>query len=165
MSRSSRSPERDSAAAPCIFCEIIAGHAPAAQVFEDEHVCAFLDRRPVMKGHVLIVPRRHHEVLAALPAEQLGGYLAAVQRLCLAVEAGLGAQGSFVGINNRVSQSVPHLHTHVIPRRRGDGLRGFFWPRTTYASDEETEDFRARIAAAARPATNSDTNSATNLDR
>jgi histidine triad (HIT) family protein len=151
MSRSSRSPGKDPAVEPCIFCEIIAGRAPAARVFEDEHVCAFLDRRPVIKGHVLIVPRRHHEVLAELPAEQLAGYFAAVQRLGRAVEAGLLAQGSFVGINNRVSQSVPHLHTHVIPRRRGDGLRGFFWPRTSYASDAETEDFRDRIAAAARP--------------
>ncbi|MFO0574988.1 MAG: HIT family protein [Polyangia bacterium] len=132
----------------CIFCAIMAGRAPAACVAEDPHAYAFLDRRPVFKGHVLIVPRQHHEVLAELPARELGGYLAAVQRACVAVERGLGADGSFVGINNRVSQSVPHLHTHVIPRRRGDGLRGFFWPRTSYAADDELEDFRARIAAA-----------------
>ena len=137
-----------SKAAACIFCEIVAGRAPAACLYEDEHVSAFLDRRPVMKGHVLLVPRRHCAVLAELPGAELAGYFAVAQKLCVAVERGLGAEGSFVGINNRVSQSVPHLHTHVIPRRRGDGLRGFFWPRTVYASSEEAEDFRARIAQA-----------------
>jgi histidine triad (HIT) family protein len=149
MSRATaRAPD---SSAPCVFCEIVAGRAPAARVYEDETVCAFLDRRPVMKGHVLIVPRQHLEVLAELPAVDLSGYLSVVQRLCVAVERGLSAQGSFVGINNRVSQSVPHLHTHVVPRRRGDGLRGFFWPRTAYASDAELEDFRSRITEAMRP--------------
>ena len=139
---------RTSAAAACVFCEIIAGRAPAFRVYQDADLCAFLDRKPVKKGHVLLVPRQHHGVLAALPAAALAGYFALAQRLCVAVERGLEAEGSFVGINNRVSQSVPHLHTHVIPRRRGDGLRGFFWPRTSYASDDEAEDFRTRIAAA-----------------
>lgn len=132
----------------CIFCEIIAGRAPAACVHQDNLVFAFLDRRPVKKGHVLLVPRIHCAVLADLPAEDLAGYFSVAQKLCVAVERGLGADGSFVGVNNRVSQRVPHLHTHVIPRKRGDGLRGFFWPRTTYASNEELEDFRARIASA-----------------
>jgi len=132
----------------CTFCDIVAGRASAACVYQDAEVYAFLDRRPVKKGHVLLVPRAHCSVLADLPAKALAGYFSVAQRLCAAVEQGLDAEGSFVGINNRVSQSVPHLHTHVIPRRRGDGLRGFFWPRTVYASSEEAEDFRARIAQA-----------------
>ncbi len=134
--------------AACIFCEIVAGRMPCACVYQDERVYAFLDHRPVKKGHVLLVPRRHVSVLPDLAAEDLAGYFSVAQKLCMAVEQGLSAEGSFLGINNRVSQSVPHLHTHVIPRRRGDGLRGFFWPRTPYASDEELEDFRTRIAAA-----------------
>lgn len=140
--------ERTSPRKPCVFCEILAGRAPAAFVCQEDRVCAFLDYRPVKKGHILIVPRSHHGVLAELPAAERSGYLEVVQRLCTAVERGLGAEGSFIGINNRVSQSVPHLHTHLIPRRRGDGLRGFFWPRIPYTSSEEMEDFRARIAAA-----------------
>lgn len=134
--------------AECVFCAIASGRTPAACVYKDEQVCAFLDHRPVKKGHVLLVPHSHHGVLAELPKDELAGYFSVLQKLCRAVETGLGADGSFVGINNRVSQSVPHLHTHVIPRKRGDGLRGFFWPRLTYASDEELEDYRARIAAA-----------------
>jgi histidine triad (HIT) family protein len=140
-----------SSVAECVFCEIIAGRAPAACVYQDERVYAFLDRRPVKKGHVLLVPRIHRGVLTDLPTEDLAGYFSIAQTLCAAVERGLGADGSFVGIDNRVSQSVPHLHTHVIPRKHGDGLRGFFWPRTTYASDEDLEDFRSRIAGSLMP--------------
>src|SRR5438876_1105985 len=125
----------------CVFCEIALGRASAACVYQDDRVYAFLDRRPVKKGHVLLVPRIHRGVLADLPVEDLAGYFSVAQKLCVAVERGLDADGSFVGINNHVSQSVPHLHTHVIPRKRGDGLRGFFWPRTAYASDEELENF------------------------
>jgi len=109
---------------------------------------AFLDHRPVFKGHVLVVPRAHIPVLADLPEADVGPFFRDVQRLAAAVEVGLGAAGSFVAINNRVSQSVPHMHAHVVPRTKGDGLRGFFWPRTKYDSPEEAASYAARIAAA-----------------
>jgi len=109
---------------------------------------AFLDHRPVFKGHVLVVPRAHVPVLADLPEADVGPFFRDVQRLAAAVEVGLGAAGSFVAINNRVSQSVPHMHAHVVPRTKGDGLRGFFWPRTKYDSPEEAASYAARIAAA-----------------
>jgi histidine triad (HIT) family protein len=111
-------------------------------------VRAFLDARPVFKGHVLVVPAEHIDDFHALPAERMGPYWTAVQRVSRAVEAGLEADGTFIGVNNKISQSVPHLHAHVIPRRKGDGLRGFFWPRTTYDSDQEREEYAARIRAA-----------------
>jgi histidine triad (HIT) family protein len=122
--------------AVCVFCEIVAGDIPADVVLDEPDVMAFLDRRPVFKGHVLLVPRAHVETLPDLPAELRDGFLAAAQRLAAAVVEGLGAQGSFVAMNNVVSQSVPHLHCHVVPRTKGDGLRGFFWPRTKYADGE-----------------------------
>jgi histidine triad (HIT) family protein len=124
---------------PCAFCEIVAGRQPAHVVLDDDVAMAFLDVRPLFPGHTLLVPRAHVETLPDLPADQLGPYFERAQRLARAMEspAGLGAAGSFVAINNRVSQSVPHLHTHVVPRNRKDGLRGFFWPRTTYADDVE----------------------------
>jgi len=122
--------------AGCVFCEIVAGDIPADVVLDEPDVMAFLDRRPVFKGHVLLVPRAHVETLPDLPAELRDGFLAAAQRLAAAVVDGLGAQGSFVAMNNVVSQSVPHLHCHVVPRTKGDGLRGFFWPRTRYADGE-----------------------------
>ena len=111
-------------------------------------VLAFLDHRPVFKGHVLVLPRAHVETLADLPPTDVGPYFLEVQRVAVAVEAATGAGGTFVAINNKVSQSVPHLHTHVVPRTKGDGLRGFFWPRTKYASDDEAASYAARIAAA-----------------
>jgi histidine triad (HIT) family protein len=123
-------------AKPCVFCAIVAGEAQGFVVLDEPDVMAFLDTRPVFKGHVLLVPREHHETLPDLPADQRDGFLEAAQRLAVAVEEGLGAQGSFVAMNNTVSQSVPHLHLHVVPRTKGDGLRGFFWPRTTYADGE-----------------------------
>ncbi|NJC71489.1 HIT family protein [Planosporangium thailandense] len=132
----------------CVFCAIVAGDTPAFQVAGTDSAVAFLDARPVFKGHVLVVPREHAVTLADVPASALGGYFGFVQRLSVAVERGLGAGGSFVAINNKVSQSVPHLHTHVVPRTKGDGLRGFFWPRTRYASDSEASEYAARIAAA-----------------
>jgi histidine triad (HIT) family protein len=132
----------------CHFCEIVAGTRPAAEVARDDAAVAFLDARPVFKGHVLVVPRAHVETLADLPARDLGPYFAAVQRLARAVEVGLGVDGTFVAMNNKVSQSVPHLHCHVVPRRRKDGLRGFFWPRVPYADDAERDDYAARIRAA-----------------
>ncbi|ROT31521.1 HIT family protein [Micromonospora sp. HM5-17] len=134
--------------AACVFCGIVAGSVPAFRVVDTPAGVAFLDTRPVFKGHVLVVPRDHVETLGDLPAADLPGYAALVQRLAVAVPAGLGAGGTFVAVNNRVSQSVPHLHTHVVPRTRGDGLRGFFWPRTRYASDEEARSYADRIAAA-----------------
>lgn len=132
----------------CVFCAIVAGSTPAFEVAGTEWAVAFLDTRPVFKGHVLVVPRQHLVTVADVPAGALGDYFGFVQRLSTAVERGLGAGGSFVAINNRVSQSVPHLHTHVVPRTKGDGLRGFFWPRTKYASDSEAREYAERIAAA-----------------
>jgi histidine triad (HIT) family protein len=132
----------------CLFCAIVAGSVPAVQVAAVESAIAFLDTRPVFKGHTLVVPRDHVATLADLPAPLLPDYFGFVQSIAVAVEAGLGAGGTFVAINNKVSQSVPHLHTHVVPRTKGDGLRGFFWPRTKYASDEEAKEYAARVAAA-----------------
>ncbi|MFE9959777.1 HIT family protein [Micromonospora sp. NPDC005299] len=134
--------------AGCVFCGIVAGGVPAFRVADEADGVAFLDTRPVFKGHVLVVPRTHLVSLADLPADALPGYFRLVQRLAVAVEAGLGSGGTFVAMNNKVSQSVPHLHTHVVPRTKGDGLRGFFWPRTRYADDAEAEDVAGRVAAA-----------------
>ena len=135
-------------ARPCPFCEIIAGSRPAHIVLDDEVGVAFLDVRPLFPGHTLLVPREHVETLADLAVESLGPYFERAQRLSRAMEEALGAAGSFVAINNRVSQSVPHLHVHVIPRTKGDGLRGFLWPRHRYQDDAEAASYRNRIAAA-----------------
>jgi len=129
-----------------VFCAIVAGTSPAAVVLDEPRVMAFLDLRPVFRGHVLLVPREHHETLPDLPAGQRDGFLEAAQRLAVAVKEALGAQGSFVAMNNTVSQSVPHLHLHVVPRTKGDGLRGFFWPRTRYA-DGEADRYAASLRA------------------
>ena len=130
-----------------MFCQIVAGEVAGDTVLETDDLVAFLDARPVFKGHVLLVPRTHVETLPDLPAGERDGFLAAAQRLAVAVKTGLGAQGSFVAINNTVSQSVPHLHLHVVPRTKGDGLRGFFWPRTKYA-DGEAAAYAERLRAA-----------------
>jgi histidine triad (HIT) family protein len=132
----------------CVFCGIIEGQTPASIVMRDDDVVAFLDARPLFLGHVLVVPRAHVETLAGLPAPALPKLFAAVQRLERAVVAACAAQGSFVAMNNVVSQSVPHLHVHVVPRTKGDGLKGFFWPRTKYASDDERAAYAAKIGAA-----------------
>lgn len=132
----------------CLFCRIVAGEIPAQTVLETERLVGFLDHRPVFKGHVLLVPRDHVVTLPDLPAALRDPFLAAGQRLAAAMVDGLGAQGSFVAVNNTVSQSVPHLHMHVVPRTKGDGLRGFFWPRTKYSSEEEMGEYAARVAAA-----------------
>jgi histidine triad (HIT) family protein len=139
-------PERD-----CAFCGVAAGATDAAIVLDEPAALAFLDHRPLFHGHCLLIPREHRETLADLPAEAVGPYFATVQRLAAAVVEAMGAQGSFVALNNVVSQSVPHLHVHVVPRRRRDGLRGFFWPRTKYESREEMEAVAARIRAALGP--------------
>lgn len=125
-----------SAADGCVFCAIAAGETEADMVLDEPDLVAFLDRRPLFKGHTLLVPREHVVTLPDLPARLRDGFLEAAQRLATAMVEGLGAQGSFVAMNNVVSQSVAHLHLHVVPRTKGDGLRGFFWPRTTYADDE-----------------------------
>ena len=130
-----------------MFCAIVAGSVPAFKVVDTDAGVGFLDTRPVFKGHVLVVPRPHIVTLPDLPADLLPGYFALVQRVAAAVPAALGSTGTFVAINNVVSQSVPHLHTHVVPRTKGDGLRGFFWPRTKYVSDEEAADYAAKIAS------------------
>ena len=119
-----------------MVCQIASGELDAAVVLHDEQVVAFLDHRPVFKGHVLVAPVRHIDTLLELPAELMVPVMTAAQRVARAVVGALGAQGSFVAINNVVSQSVPHLHIHVVPRTKGDGLRGFFWPRTKYGAGE-----------------------------
>src|SRR6478672_10946382 len=129
----------------CVFCAIAAGQVSAELVLETGDLVAFLDQRPVFKGHVLLVPREHVVTLPDLPAALRDPFLAAGQRLATAMLAGLGAQGSFVAMNNTVSQSVPHLHMHVVPRTKGDGLRGFFWPRTKYADADERADYAKRL--------------------
>jgi histidine triad (HIT) family protein len=134
--------------ADCLFCSAVAGSLAVVPVSSSSTVFAFLDHRPVFKGHVLVVPRAHVVTLGDLPVADVGPFFLDVQRIAVAVETALGAGGSFVAINNRVSQSVPHLHTHVVPRTKGDGLRGFFWPRRTYDSPEEAQSYAARIAAA-----------------
>jgi histidine triad (HIT) family protein len=131
-----------------VFCRIIAGEVPAHLVLDDAEFVAFLDARPVFKGHVLVVPRRHYVTLADLPVPAVGPLFERVRLLSAAIPAALGAQGTFVALNNVVSQSVPHLHVHVVPRTKGDGLRGFFWPRGRYASEEEASQYARRIADA-----------------
>jgi histidine triad (HIT) family protein len=133
----------------CLFCAVVSGEAPAFTVLDTAEVVAFLDIRPVFKGHVLVVPRPHVPTLTDLPLARIGPFFTEVQRVTAAVTKALGCGGTFVALNNRVSQSVPHLHVHVVPRTKGDGLRGFFWPRTRYASDAEAGEYAARIAAAA----------------
>lgn len=134
--------------ANCLFCKIIAGELRAAVVFEDESSLAFLDHRPVFPGHSLLVPKIHCETLADLSHKLIGPFFQNAQLLSRAVEEGLEAHGTFVGINNRVSQSVPHLHVHIVPRRRKDGLRGFFWPRHKYESDEQMSQIQEAIKSA-----------------
>lgn len=133
---------------PCIFCSIIAGEAGAEVVLRTEHTVAFLDRTPVFHGHVLVVPVAHVETLIDMPPTGLGPLFADVQRVAQAVETGLGAAGSFVAMNNRISQSVAHLHVHVVPRNRKDGLRGFFWPRVKYHDAGHMAEFGGRLRAA-----------------
>jgi histidine triad (HIT) family protein len=134
--------------ATCPFCRIVAGDAPAHVVLDDEVAVGFLDIRPLFPGHVLLVPRVHVEVLPDLPTDQVGPLFERAQRVAAAVVDVLGAQGSFVAMNNTVSQSVPHLHVHVVPRTKGDGLRGFFWPRTAYDSEEHAAGIAARLRSA-----------------
>jgi len=134
--------------ADCLFCRIVSGELPATIVYEDDNAVAFLDHRPLFPGHTLLVPREHVETLGELPEKIVGPYFEAAQLLSRAVESAMDAEGTFVAMNNRVSQSVPHLHVHVVPRRKKDGLKGFFWPRTKYKADEEMEEVKKKITAA-----------------
>ncbi|MGI8901014.1 MAG: HIT family protein [Nocardioides sp.] len=133
-----------SASSDCLFCDIAAREVAGHVVLETDDMVGFLDVRPVFKGHTLLIPRRHVITLPDLPPELRDPFLEAGQRLAVAMVEGLGAQGSFVAMNNAVSQSVAHLHLHVVPRTKGDGLRGFFWPRTTY-DDGEAEEYADRL--------------------
>ena len=129
----------------CVFCSIVAGEAPAYIVLDHPAAVGFLDLRPLFPGHVLVVPRPHVEVLTDLPADDVGPFFEQVQAVARAVEVACGAKGTFVANNNRVSQSVPHLHVHVVPRTKGDGLKGFFWPRTRYRDDAHATNVAAAI--------------------
>lgn len=132
----------------CRFCAIVAGELEAEIVFESPHAIAFLDNRPLFPGHTLLIPREHHEALWDLPGELVGPLFADARLLALAVREAMGAQGAFVALNNVVSQSVPHLHVHVVPRNRKDGLRGFFWPRHKYEGDEQMREAATAVRAA-----------------
>ena len=131
-----------------MFCKVVAGSEPSHVVLDEPDVMAFLDYRPVFKGHVLVIPRRHVVTLPDLPADLLAPLFGVVARCCTAVVDALGADGSWVANNNIVSQAVPHLHVHVVPRRRGDGLRGFFWPRQKYDGEAEMAEYATRIRTA-----------------
>jgi histidine triad (HIT) family protein len=132
----------------CIFCAIVAGDTDAHVVYADDVSIAFLDTRPLFEGHSLLIPREHHETLADLPPALVEPLFANAQRLSVAIPAAMGAEGSFVAMNNVVSQSVPHLHVHIVPRVRKDGLRGFFWPRTKYESDQRAAEVARMIGDA-----------------
>ena len=134
--------------ATCSFCKIVFGEVTARLVFEDEISLAFLDRRPVFPGHCLLIPKKHYETLNDLPVNLIGPFFTNAQLLARAVESAMEAHGTFVAMNNRVSQSVPHLHIHIVPRRRKDGLKGFFWPRSPYQSEAEANAVQSAIRSA-----------------
>ena len=135
----------------CLFCEVVEQKIPAEVVFEDENSLAFLDHRPLFVGHTLLIPKEHHETLADLPSHLVEPLFRTSQTIARAVQSAFDAQGTFVAMNNIVSQSVPHLHIHVVPRRRKDGLRGFFWPRTKYKSSDEMAETGARLRTILEP--------------
>lgn len=139
----------------CLFCGIISGEVNATLVFQDDISIAFLDHRPLFPGHCLLVPRNHFETLSDLPIDLVGPFFRNVQLLARAVEVALEAEGSFVAMNNRVSQSVPHLHVHIVPRRKKDGLKGFFWPRNKYESETKMAEVQKAIQAALTASKNS----------
>lgn len=132
----------------CVFCQIVNGDLDGSIVFEDDISIAILDHRPLFPGHILLLPKIHYETLADLPEGLVGQFFANVQLLAKAVEIALTAEGSFVALNNRVSQSVPHLHIHIVPRRRKDGLKGFFWPRNKYQDNEHMKKTQVAIKQA-----------------
>lgn len=135
-------------AADCMFCKIVSGELSAQIVFEDDSTLVFLDHRPLFPGHCLLVPKVHYETLGDLPNELVAPIFSNVQLLAQAVESALKAEGTFVAMNNRVSQSVPHLHIHIVPRRKGDGLKGFFWPRTKYHDETAISEVQKAIRSA-----------------
>lgn len=134
--------------AACVFCEIVAGKIGAHVVLDDDVALGFLDVKPLFHGHVLVVPKTHVVTLPELEPDVVGPFFERVQRIARALPAALGAQGTFVAMNNVVSQSVAHLHVHVVPRTKGDGLKGFFWPRTKYASEEQMRETAEKLRAA-----------------
>ena len=134
----------------CVFCEIVAGARPAHVVLDDERFLAFLDARPLFPGHVLLIPKEHFETLWDLPDDLLAPLAVRTRTLAVAVREAMGSAGIFTATNNVVSQSVPHLHVHVVPRNRKDGLKGFFWPRTKYADDAEAAAVAERISSRLR---------------
>lgn len=146
--RSILAPVTSTESIPCAFCAIISGESPADVVWENDEVLAFLDRRPLFPGHVLIVPKGHYPTITDLGDELLMAVVLTGRNICAVLADALGAEGSFVAANNVVSQSVPHFHLHVVPRRRGDGLRGFFWPRQRYASPAESAEVALTIRRA-----------------
>ncbi|MBI2892577.1 MAG: HIT family protein [Deltaproteobacteria bacterium] len=133
---------------PCTFCRVVSGELEAYRVLEDDVCVAFLDHSPLRPGHCLLVPRQHYQTLPDLPRTIVGPLFVKAQLLAQAVVSAAGAEGSFVAINNRVSQSVPHLHVHVVPRRKGDGLKGFFWPRVRYPSEAAAREMQRAIREA-----------------
>jgi histidine triad (HIT) family protein len=133
--------------ASCLFCAIARSGTPAHRVLESDRAVAFLDTRPLFRGHTLLIPREHIETLGDLPPEQIGPLFVAAQALSGAIERACGAEGTFVAMNNRVSQSVPHLHIHIVPRKKGDGLKGFFWPRQKYEGDGAMAEVARAIRA------------------
>jgi histidine triad (HIT) family protein len=137
----------------CRFCQIISGDEAGHVVFEDERTIAFLDNRPLFHGHTLLVPRDHRETLGDLPDGEVGPLFANARLLSVAIPEAMGKPGSFVALNNVVSQSVPHLHVHVVPRKPKDGLRGFFWPRTKYESEDQMKEVAAQVRRAVKAAT------------
>ncbi|HSE29937.1 MAG TPA: HIT family protein [Pyrinomonadaceae bacterium] len=138
----------------CLFCRIVEGSLDSPIIFEDQSTLAFLDHRPLFPGHTLLIPKEHFETLADLPSSLVSAVFQNVQMLSRAVEAAMEAEGTFVAMNNRVSQSVPHLHVHVVPRRKKDGLKGFFWPRTKYSDEQQLNDVKMRLQSAISQLTN-----------
>jgi histidine triad (HIT) family protein len=132
-------------AAGCVFCKIVDGSLESPIVFEDDSTLAFLDHRPLFPGHTLLIPKKHFETLVDLPSAMVPALFRNVQMISRAVERAMDAEGTFVAMNNRVSQSVPHLHVHVVPRRKKDGLKGFFWPRTKYSDEQQLNNVKSRL--------------------
>jgi histidine triad (HIT) family protein len=135
----------NAATVSCLFCRVVNREVPARLIFEDEISLAFLDHRPVFPGHCLLIPKQHYETLTDLPEDLIGPFFKRAQLLARAVESAMEAHGTFVAMNNRVSQSVPHFHVHIVPRRRKDGLKGFFWPRYPYPDDEAADAVQLSI--------------------
>jgi histidine triad (HIT) family protein len=132
----------------CKFCKVVSGELESHKIFEDEISLVFLDHRPLFPGHCLLVPKSHYETMLDLPQDLIGPLFSNAKLMARAVEEGLSAEGSFVAVNNRISQSVPHLHVHVVPRRKKDGLKGFFWPRHPYRDEEHKRDVQEALRAA-----------------